>query len=126
MTRGTVELPILVYSEDGKYVAHSLLTGTVSVRETPEEAMGEVTDLLEGELRDAIERAGNFEEAFESLRSTPPAWMVHAFFVDARDLAQREIRPEPKRRGKRAAREHLPILSFPVRHYLSSPPVPAA
>ena len=66
------EFRIVVNEEDNGWVATSLLTATTAVAETMEQALGEVCELLVGEIRDATEATGNTAEAIRRI-SCPPA-----------------------------------------------------
>ena len=50
-----LEFPVLVYREDGDYVAESLLTSTVAVSDNIQDALREVAQLVLAELEAAEE-----------------------------------------------------------------------
>lgn len=75
MTQGEpaqYEFRIVVHEEDNGWVATSLLTATTAVAKTMDQALGEVCELLVGEIRDAIEATGSTAEAIQRISCPPP------------------------------------------------------
>ena len=74
------EFPVLLYPEDGKWVGESLLTGTISVRDTNSEALEEVMRLLTGEIQDALD-AG--DRQLDSIILDEPRYELFRLFFAA-------------------------------------------
>lgn len=101
-----IELPILVYEEDGQWIAESLLTGTIHVAEGPEEASERCMELLVLELQDAFSGSPNFDEAWSSLAVSPDP-----------ELLSRWFRADPihKERPKRPPQPTAPLPRLSIR-----------
>lgn len=93
-----LRFPVLLYAEevDGekRWVGDSLLTSTVSVKETPEEALQELLALLAEEIEWALECAkGNQRAAWESIYCpAPDEVLVRYFSRNAEDIPDTSIR----------------------------------
>lgn len=80
-----LEFPILVYREEGSWIAQSLLTSTISVRETPMAAVEEICRLLLGEIQDAMTDAqGNLQRALELVACPAPQALWERFYHNAK------------------------------------------
>lgn len=96
MRRIRLEFPILLYKDDGHWVAHSLLTSTVAVHRTDKmQALREVCELLDSEIEEALAAAhGNLQAALDAVTAPAPHEMWGAFWTRGRHIDTSICKPQ--------------------------------